>query len=255
LWALARATGSNNADALRIAVTLGQGGEFGFVLFGAAVSGQLISADIGMMLVAIVAISMAITPLVISTYDRLALRLAKEGVPSELVEGFGQVHAKVLILGYGRFGAIVGDMMMRENIDVIAIDRNTSRIQAARASGHKVYFGDITRIDVLKSAGAADAALVAICAENIEVLEKSLILVRDAFPDKAIFCRARDGKHAAELHQKGADFQVQETFESGIVFGRAALEQMGVTLESIDHVEDEIRRSDQDQFNDHVDGG
>lgn len=248
LWGLARLFGSTNADGLRIAVTLPQCGEFAFVLLAAAVTTTLISPVEGNVFAAVVIITMAATPILGLGYDFLANRLRRQGVDPETVESFDEAKAKVLIIGFGRFGMVAGQMLTAEGIAITAIDRSPKRIAYAGKHGYKVYFGDATRADVLRAAGAEEATLIALCIENAAIMSKAIELVRREFPDAALFCRAADHEHAIDLERMGVDFQIRETFESGIVFGRAALGRLGIPHDRIATIEDDVRIRDAERL-------
>jgi len=248
LWGLARFFGSSNADGLRIAVTLPQCGEFAFVLLGTAVATSLISPVEGNIFAAIVIVTMAATPILGLGYDQVANRLRRQGVDPDVVESFEEANAMVLIIGFGRFGMVAAQMLTAEGIAITAIDRSPKRIAYAGKHGYKVYFGDATRADVLRAAGADDASLIALCIENIPVMEKAIELVRREFPNAALFCRATDHEHAIDLERLGVDFQIRETFESGIVFGRAALGRLGIPHDRISMIEDDVRIRDAERL-------
>ena len=244
IWGLCRLVGSSNTDSLRIAVTLPQGGEFAFVIFGAAVFNNIISTEQNTILVSIVIITMIMTPIIDLCYDLIAKRLHDQGLESETIDSFDDATANILIAGFGRFGMVVGQMLAAEGINITAIDYRPERIKYARRLGYKVYYGDATRLDVLKTAGAEDAVLIALCIENSQLMEKSIRLIRENFKNAAIFCRATDRNHAIELERMKVDYQIRETFESGVVFGRATLEKLGIPQSRIATIEDDVRKRD-----------
>ncbi|WP_305989256.1 monovalent cation:proton antiporter-2 (CPA2) family protein [Roseibium sp. MMSF_3544] len=249
LWGLSRGTGSPNSDALRIAVTLPQGGEFAFVLFTAAVSNSLLTYQTANLLNAIVILTMLLTPLACLGLDKLATRVKARGVENPSIETFEEAAPTVLVIGFGRFGMVVAQILTSEGLEITAIDNRPDRIDYARKQGYKVYYGDATRADVLAAAGAGKAALVAMCVENDKVMGKAIDLIREGFPDAQIFCRATDRAHYLDLRRRGVDFQIRETFESSVVFGRAALEALGTPLDRIDQIEEDVRGRDQERIN------
>lgn len=248
LWALSRGTGSPNSDALRIAVTLPQGGEFAFVLFTAAVSERLLSYQAVNQLNAIVVLTMLLTPVACLGLDRLAARVKARGVENPSIETFEEATPTVLVIGFGRFGMVVAQFLTSEGLEITAIDNRPDRIAYARKQGYKVYYGDATRADVLAAAGAGKATLVAMCIENDKVMGKAIDLVREGFPEALIFCRATDRAHMLDLTKRGVDFQIRETFESSVVFGRAALEALGTPLDRIDQIEEDVRDRDEERL-------
>ncbi len=248
LWVLSRTTGSSNSDALRIAVTLPQGGEFAFVLFTAAVSNSLLDFQTANLLNAIVILTMLLTPLACLGLDMIAARVKARGGGALSIEPFEEATPTVLVVGFGRFGMVVAQILTSEGLEITAIDNRPDRIDYARKQGYKVYYGDATRPDVLAAAGAGKATLVAMCIENDKVMAKAIDLVREGFPDVLIFCRATDRAHALDLTKRGVDFQIRETFESSVVFGRAALEALGTPLDRIDQIEEDVRLRDEERL-------
>ena len=248
LWALSRGTGSENSDAMRIAVTLPQGGEFAFVLFTAAISNSLLNYETANLLNAIVILTMLLTPVACLGLDKMAVRAKARGVENPSIETFEEATPTVLVVGFGRFGMVVAQILTSEGLEITAIDNRPDRIEYARKQGYKVYYGDATRADVLAAAGAGKAALVAMCIENDKVMAKAIDLIREGFPETLIFCRATDRAHALDLTKRGVDFQIRETFESSVVFGRAALEALGTPLDRIDQIEEDVRYRDEERL-------
>ncbi|WP_428641813.1 monovalent cation:proton antiporter-2 (CPA2) family protein [Roseibium sp.] len=248
LWGLSRVTGSPNSDALRIAVTLPQGGEFAFVLFTAAVSERLLDYQTANLLTAVVILTMLLTPVACLGLEALAERVKASGVENPSIESFEEATPTVLVVGFGRFGMVVAQFLTSEGLEITAIDNRPDRIAYARKQGYKVYYGDATRADVLAAAGAGKAALVAMCIENDKVMARAIDLVREGFPDALIFCRATDRAHSLDLTKRGVDFQIRETFESSVVFGRAALEALGTPLNRIDQIEEDVRFRDEERL-------
>ncbi|WP_106754895.1 monovalent cation:proton antiporter-2 (CPA2) family protein [Pannonibacter carbonis] len=248
LWGLARAFGSSNADALRVAVTLPQGGEFAFVLFAAAVSQGVLPVETANLLTAAVILSMLFTPLACLALDWLAARLKASGAAHPAVESFEAATPVVLIVGFGRFGRTVAQVLTSEGLEITAIDNHPDRLAYARQLGYRVYYGDATRADVLAAAGAADAALVALCVENEAVMEKAIAAVRSLNLSARLYCRATNRSHALALTRLQVDYQIRETFESGLAFGRAALSGLGLAPERVAQIEEDVRRRDEERM-------
>jgi len=255
IWLAARLFGASNADALRSAVTIPQGGEFGFVLFSAAVAAQVLEPDEANILAAIVVLTMAATPPLRAGFEYAARRLSAQGVSPDIVATFETARPRIIVLGFGRFGQIVAQMFMAEGLELVAIDRDPDRIAAARKYGYTVYYGDATRPDILRAAGADTAVLIALCINNRTQMAKAIDSIRTAFPDVALFCRAADRSHVLELNAKGVDFAIRETFESGIAFGRAALEHIGLAAERIAAVEADVRWRDNERMRRQTEAG
>lgn len=248
LWGLTRVTGSSNSDALRVAVTLPQGGEFAFVLFTAAIGSQVLDYQYANILSAIVIISMLMTPLACLGLDAIAGRMKARGSENPAIETFEEAMPTVLVIGFGRFGMMVAQILTSEGLEITAIDNRPDRIAYARKLGYKVYYGDATRADVLAAAGAGKAALIAMCIENDRVMSRSIELLREGFPKAALFCRATDRAHALVLTKLGVDYQIRETFESSVAFGKAALERLGIPADRIAQIEEDVRRRDKERL-------
>lgn len=246
IYIVARFSGSSNADAIDRAALMAQGGEFAFVLFAAAFHASIIDAETNANLTAIVILSMVLTPLVSIVVHKIApkTQMSLEGVESAH-EG---LHGSVLIIGFGRFGQVFSQLMLTKNVDVTIIDSDADMIRSASTFGFKIYYGDGTRLDVLRASGAATAQAIAICVDKKDDTLKITELIKSAFPQAKILARAYDRTHARELLTAGADFQIRETFESAIKFGIATLQEIGFSEDEAKAVALEIRQRDMKRF-------
>ncbi|NPC82685.1 potassium transporter, partial [Pyxidicoccus fallax] len=245
VYGLLRVMRNGHDVAIRTALLLPQGGEFGFVLFSTAVAAGVMQQEQATLLVALVTLTMAVTPLLAALAPRLAG--SREKKPEREVR-FDGVRGSVLIVGFGRFGQIVSQLLLAEGVDVTTIENDVEMIEAAERFGFKVYYGDGTRLDVLRAAGAERATLLCVCVERKETASHIVELCRTSFPLTKLYVRAYDRGHALELLEKGAHFQMRETFESAIAFGRAALVGLGLPPERVAEVEEDIRQRDRDRF-------
>jgi glutathione-regulated potassium-efflux system protein KefB len=193
--------------------------------------------------VALVTMTMAFTPLLVA----LAPRLIRERT-REREESFAGVQGNVLLVGFGRFGQVVSQLLLRQGCEVTAIDNDIEMIEAAERFGFKVYYGDGARLDVLRAAGADRARLICVCVEKKETTTKIVEIAREAFPLAKIFGRAFDRIHAIELIERGVHYQMRETYESAIAYGRAALATFDVTDREIAELEEDVRRRDRERF-------
>jgi hypothetical protein len=243
---LFRATCPQAGDALRAGSVLTAAGEFAFVLIPFGVSLGAMSASEGTLISAIAAVTMLIGPPVATLADAVLARLARIRLPEP--DNFDGVHGSALVIGFGRFGQIVSQCLLAEAVDVITIDNDPEMITAASRFGFKVYYGDGTRLDVLRIAITGDVRLVAVCVDRREVADRIVDLVRAEFPGTKLFVRSYDRRHTLELLAKGVDFEVRETFESAVEFGRAALEGLGMAHERAIEVADYIRQRDIDRL-------
>ena len=245
IYALARISGSIHRDALRIAGVLAQSGEFGFVLFGAAEGASIMTPTVTNILIASVTISLALTPLAFGLANRLA---RPKNDDEEMEVDFSEAKGKVIIIGFGRFGQVVAQFMLSQGIEVTAIERNVEQIRAASRFGFRVFYGDGTRLDVLRAAGADNASLIALCVVQNEASEKIVDLIQTHFPLAKLYVRAFDRRQALNLLRKNVDFHIRDSYESAVAFGVASLEALGFTHDEARIVEEDIRRRDAERM-------
>jgi glutathione-regulated potassium-efflux system protein KefB len=220
-------------------------GEFAFVLLPLGASLGVLSAGQASLFTAIAAITMLIGPPVATLTDVVLRRLAR-AEPRE-ADDFGDQQGSILIIGFGRFGQIVSQCLLARDLDVTTIDNDPDMIQNAGRFGFKVYYGDGTRLDVLRAAGLEKARLIAICIDDQEAVNKIVDLTKTEFPGTKIFARSFDRGHTLQLLARDVDFEVRETFESANRFGRKTLEAIGVDADRTAIVEDFIRTRDRDR--------
>ena len=252
VYAVARLTRATHPEALDRAVLMAQGGEFAFVLFAAAVGARVIDASVGANLTAIVVLSMVLTPIVV-----LAVRTcAPKTVQSmEGIEAANGLSGSVLIIGFGRFGQVMSQSLLARNVDVSIIDTDIEMIRSAGDFGFKVYYGDGTRLDVLRACGAETARAIAVCIDNRESANRIVELVRTEFTQAQLLVRSYDRQHSLQLIAAGVDYQIRETFESALRFGTAALQAVGVAEDEAMQIAEDVRRSDAERFELELAGG
>ncbi|MEQ8603414.1 MAG: monovalent cation:proton antiporter-2 (CPA2) family protein [Marivibrio sp.] len=248
LFALARLFGSGPKDAIRIAVTLPQGGEFGFVLFSVAAGAAILSPAEANLMTALVTVSMALTPLVGLLGDRAIGRLFTSDETGEMPDAAEADRNMAIVVGFGRVGQVVARIFMSVGVPVTAIDGDPKRIEAAKRFGHKVYFGDATRVDVLAAAGAAEADMIFVTIDDQKACLQAIQEIRKRFPQIKIMARAHDRIHALEMIDSDADYFVRDTFESSVVLAAEGLRRLGEGEETIDRVIEEFRRADADML-------
>jgi Kef-type K+ transport system membrane component KefB/voltage-gated potassium channel Kch len=241
---LAIVAGMDWRRALALGLLLSQGGEFGFLLFAQAQSGGLIDAEAASLFGAIVTLSMAATPFLMMATKGLRIGKARN---SER-EGPRTDGARALVVGYGRFGQTVAQILIAGDIEVTLIDTDTEMIDFAGEFGAKVYFGDGTRLDLLRQAGASEASLICFCIDGQDPEPAFLRGVREAFPGAAIFVRAFDRRSLMALAATDVDYAIREVMESAVAMGRAALELLGDSEDQINRAENEYRESDRDRL-------
>jgi len=246
VWLLFRATCVHRGDALRAGSVLTGAGEFAFVLIPLGGSLGVLDPRQGSILTAIAATTMLLGPLVATLTDGLVRRWT--GPDLREPDDFSDASGSVLVIGFGRFGQIVSQCLLAEGIDVTAIDNDPEMLESVARFGFKVYYGDGTRLDVLRAAGAREARLIAICIDNREAASRIVDLVQAQFPAAKLYVRSFDRRHTLQLVAKGVDFQVRETYESALVFGRKTLEALGLDSERAAAVEEFVRRRDLDRL-------
>ncbi len=244
IYGLCRLFGGTRHDAARVALVLPQGGEFAFVLFTAAVSLAIMPEQTQTLLVATVTISMALTPLSM----RLSGWLAPPAPDEEMAEDFDGAGSDVLMIGFSRFGQIASQILLTEGADVTIIDHSVHRVRSVEAFGFRIYYGDGRRKDVLEAAGIRQARIVAICTHGRETTDRIVDLILSDYPHVRLFVRAYDRAHAISLRARGAEFEIRETFESALAFGRTALVALGAEAEHAAAVSDEVRRRDEERL-------
>jgi Kef-type K+ transport system membrane component KefB/voltage-gated potassium channel Kch len=244
VWLLFRATCVREADALRAGSVLTAAGEFAFVLIPLGGSLGVLDPRQGSILTAIAAITMLLGPLVATLTEALLRRF--KPLDAREPDDFSDARGSVLVIGFGRFGQIVSQCLLAEAIDVTTIDNDPGMIQDAAGFGFKVYYGDGTRLDVLRAAGAGDARLIAVCIDNREAASRVVDLVHAEFPGTKLYVRSFDRRHTLQLIAKGVDFELRETYESALVFGRSTLEALGIDSERAAATEQFVRSRDLD---------
>jgi glutathione-regulated potassium-efflux system protein KefB len=242
IYAVARVTRSNHAEAMERTVMMAQGGEFAFVLYAAATSAGLIDGRANATLTAIVIISMVLTPLALMGLKYL---VPKSDEPSlDGVEVADGLTGEVLMIGFGRFGQVVSQCLLAEKAEVSIIDNDVEMIQAAGNFGFRIYYGDGTRLDVLHAAGADKARLICVCVDKREAADKIVELVKAEFPLAKLFVRSFDRGHTIHLRTEGVDYEIREVFESALAFGREALTILGVDQDAAAEIAADLRKRD-----------
>lgn len=243
---LGRIAGMAWRPALGLGLLLSQGGEFGFVLFAQAQSALLIAPEAASLFGAVVTLSMASTPflMMISRRFRETPILKRDDLEQpENVAGAGAI-----IVGYGRFGQTVAQMLTAQRIPVTLIDSNPSQIDISTSFGAKVYYGDGTRIDLLRGAGAEEAGMILFCLDGSSVDANMLHPISLAFPKAKIFVRAFDRRHLMRLADAPVATAVREVYESAIAMARQAMTTLEIEEDEIDRTEEEYRRIDADRL-------
>lgn len=208
------------------AVLLAQGGEFAFVVFGVARSARLLPGSWDALLTLIVALSMALTPVLLAAHDWLLMH--GQSKQSKKADNIDEHDAPVIIAGFGRVGQVVGRLLFASGIKATVLDHDPEQIELLRRFAFKVYYGDATRLDLLQAAGAPTAKVLVVAIDDPEMSASLVDAVREHFPHLSIVARARNVGHWAELRSRGVDAVERETFESSLLLGRRVLGALGV---------------------------
>jgi voltage-gated potassium channel Kch len=240
---LARLFGNDWPRSVRLGLLLSQAGEFGFVLFVQATAAGLVLPEAASLFGAVVTLSMVTTPFLMRLTDWLERR-------EERADGMDgperSPESTAIVVGYGRFGQTVAQMLMAKRIAVTIIDKKPSQIELSGQFGTKVYYGDGLRLDLLRAAGAETAKVIAFCNDNQggEMTREAMKAVLAAFPQASVMARTFDRRHLIELRGLELAHAQRELFESAVVMGKAALRASGVAPDEVERVEREYRLRD-----------
>jgi glutathione-regulated potassium-efflux system protein KefB len=250
---LALLFGVERRPAFALGLLLSQGGEFGFVLFGQAAAAQLVAPEAASLFSAIVTLSMVTTPFLM----KVATRFNRPDEPErdDLEGPEAATPSTAVVVGYGRFGQTVAQMMMGAGFAVTIIDNDAEMIDVAAQFGAKVYYGDGTRLDLLKQAGASEAQVIVFAMDKDQLSREELELALKTFRQAAVYVRAYDRR--AMLRYRGLDTAavVREVFESAVVMGRKVLKTLGVDDERIQRIETAYRARDKERLRVQADKG
>jgi glutathione-regulated potassium-efflux system ancillary protein KefC len=241
IYLLARAMGLSFQERPVFVLLLAQGGEFAFVVFQAAAGSRILAPETASFLVGTVAVSMLLSPLVLLAIDKWVLpRFAHCGVPvmDEISE---QQEAPVIIAGFGRYGQIIGRLLLAQGHTCTVLDHDTEMIEAASRFGYRVFYGDASRLDLLRTAGAATAKVLVVAVDSKEQSLKIVELAQSHFPHLQLVARVRDAVHWHELRERGLQYIQRETFESSLVSGASVLELLGHGVEEVRVFKDRFR--------------
>nr|WP_298725773.1 monovalent cation:proton antiporter-2 (CPA2) family protein [uncultured Steroidobacter sp.] len=237
LWGLARVAGIPARHASPLAVSLAQGGEFGFVLFALAVGDGVMERGLAQTLVIVVTLSMAMTPLLIKLHAAFIEPLYDRDEPTRDFDTIDDPNSRVLIAGFGRVGQIIGRVLRMRRISFTALEASVAQVDFVRRFGNKVYYGDPSRLELLQAAGAARAEIFVLAMDDIEASVRTAELVQKHFPHLKVFARARNRQHAIRLMDLGVRYLMRETYYSSLDMAQNTLEALGLSraeaLESI----------------------
>lgn len=249
MFAIARLFGAPVRGAAAVATSLAQGGEFAFVLLTFTVGAGVIGAELAALLTAAVAVSMALTPLAMTAYEQIAIAAdAAITTPTPQDPEFDDGEPDIIIAGFGRFGQITGRLLTANGFRSTVLDSDIDQIDLLRRFGRPVHYGDATRLDLLRAAGAERAKLLIIAIDEREKAVELAETARKAFPNLTILARAWDRRHAYDLLAAGANEAERETFEAALALGVKALKGLGFSAPRAKKAADLFRLHDNRVF-------
>lgn len=214
-------------DGIQLGLMLSQGGEFAFVVMSQAVLVNLFSTELSEQVTLIVGLSMALTSPLVVMHRKMSGRRSQTQPKHD--SHWDTNEPEVIIAGFGRFGQIIGRMLQARHVPFTAMDKDPIHVEFVRQFGNKLYFGDLSRLDLLKAAGVATAKILVVAVNNVEESLHMVAMAREQNPKIKIVARAIDREHAYRLHKLGADSVIRETFASGIEAATDTLKNLGFT--------------------------
>lgn len=244
LYGLSRIFGLRTSVRLQFSAVLSQGGEFAFVLFSAAGAQKVISSSQLSLLLVVVTISMMTTPLLMQLVDRILVRRYNDGEESDEKHFVQDDEPQVIIVGFGRFGQVIGRLLMANKMRITVLERDISAVGLMRTYGYKVYYGDATELELLRASGAEKAKSIVITCDEPADTMTIVHLCQQHFPHLNILARARGRVEAHELLQAGVVNFSRETFSSALELGKKALVTLGMHPHSAYRAQQHFRRLD-----------
>jgi glutathione-regulated potassium-efflux system protein KefB len=252
IYGVGRAFHADHRESVQRAALFAQGGEFAFVLYAAALAAGVFDMRASAVMSATVILSMALTPVIVLLLDRFVPR------PAPSFDGIEEppcLSGRVLIIGFGRFGQVVSQPLLARDVDISIIDSDVEMIRAAGNFGFKVYYGDGSRLDVLRASGAGSADAILVCIDKPEVADRIVELAKHEFAHANLYVRSFDRGHTLRLLQAGVEYQVRETFESAMAFGEQVLRGLGHEEALVVETMEDVRRRDQERLELQLVGG
>ncbi|MBC05552.1 cation:proton antiporter [Thalassospira sp.] len=246
LFGLARAMRFETGLAIRVGMSLAAGGEFAFVMFALAAQNGAVPLDVAAMLIPVVAISMALTPTLISLGHKIEEKLhpKEEDQLGKIAEESEGIHQHVLVIGSGRVGRVLARLLKTRNIPFLVLDSDAQQVSRGRAEGLPVYFADGSRPETFRAAHTDEARIAVVAMGNPHATEKTVALLRQHYPHLKIFARAQDITHIGPLSRHGADAAIPEVLETGLRLSDHVLAACDVPQEDIDAEIAKFRRAD-----------
>ncbi|HSZ07740.1 MAG TPA: monovalent cation:proton antiporter-2 (CPA2) family protein [Steroidobacteraceae bacterium] len=226
LWAIGRLSGLSPAAGRGLAISLPSGGEFAFVLFGLAATIGVVDREIADLLVLVVTASMILSPMLLALFDVTFKANESDGRPFDKPV---ELYPKVIIAGFGRFGQIVGRILLAKKIAFTALEANQTQVDFLRQFGNQVYYGDASRLELLRAAHAENAEIFVLAIDDADAALRTVELIRKHFPHLKIFARARNRQHAFRLMDLSVRYVIRETLASSLEMSVQVLEALGLS--------------------------
>src|ERR1700719_923343 len=226
LWTIGRLSGLTPAAGRGLAISLPSGGEFAFVLLGLAAALRIVDTEIADLLVLVVTASMIMSPMLLALFDVTFKPHEPDRRPFETPV---ELHPKVIIAGFGRFGQIVGRILLAKRIAFTALDANQTQVDFVRRFGNQVFYGDASRLELLRAAHAENAEIFVLAIDDVDASVRTAELIRKHFPHLKIFARARNRQHAVRLLDLDVRYTVRETLGSSLEMSGKVLETLGLS--------------------------
>ncbi|HZH03505.1 MAG TPA: NAD-binding protein, partial [Myxococcaceae bacterium] len=244
LYALGRLNGLNRHSSMGLGAIASQGGEFAFVLFSLAVGARVMDRDLVELLVVVVSLSMAVTPVLFTLQERWVKAHQKQ-VEAKDYDGSLKDETPVIIAGFGRFGQVVGRVLRAKHIRFTALDASAEHIDFVQKFGNKVYYGDASRLELLHAAQADKARIFVLAIDDMEASLKTAALVKKHFPHLALYARARNRQHTYRLMELGVTHIFRETFPSSLELTGEVLRGLGYSFHESKSVVGRFREHDE----------
>ena len=245
IYMAARVFKLSKTNSKLMALTIGQGGEFAFVIFGIALTYQMADPDVLSILTVVITISMAMSPMLLLLNDKFEAVVCKD----KITPNYDQIQnesPEVIIAGFGRFGQIFARILRTQKIPFTAIDRDPNQIDLVRKFGNKVYYGDASRLDIMEAAGVAKAKYFVLAIDDVSDSIKAAETLKEHFPHIKIYARSRNRGHTFDLMDIGVDRIKREMFDSSLNFTRDLLLDMGMNQVKVDDIIEKFVKHDED---------
>jgi glutathione-regulated potassium-efflux system ancillary protein KefC/glutathione-regulated potassium-efflux system protein KefB len=231
LFVIARVAGTSASSSRKLAFSLAVGGEFAFVLFGLAGSDEILPPDVHQLLVVVVTVSMLLSPLLFLLDDNVLAPLLDRAGKREFDRIDGPARP-VVIAGFGRVGQIIARALNVQRIPFTALEASAQQVEFVRRFGNEIYFGDASRLDMLRAAKVDQARLFVLAIDDVDASLKTAAMMRKHFPHVPILARARNRFHSYKLMDLGVGQPVRETLDSSVTMAHRALLALGMQADA-----------------------